>query len=60
MIETGENGGRFEQVRLRPQVTISAGDAALAMALHHQAHENCFIASSVNFEVACDAEIIVA
>ncbi|MEO1090873.1 MAG: OsmC family protein [Pseudomonadota bacterium] len=46
------HGGRFERVILKPTVTISAGDAALAETLHEEAHRRCFIANSVNFEVA--------
>ena len=41
-----------------PQVTIRAGcDAELACTLHHAAHTRCFIASSVNFPVACEPAI---
>ena len=39
-------GGRFEQVTLRPVVTVAAGDPALAVSLHDVAHAQCFIASS--------------
>jgi organic hydroperoxide reductase OsmC/OhrA len=42
---------RFIDVLLAPKVTIAKGDQAKAMALHEQAHEACFIASSVNFPV---------
>ena len=53
--------GRFLSATLRPQVTVRAGsDAALALALHEQAHHACFIANSLNFPVACQAEIIVS
>jgi organic hydroperoxide reductase OsmC/OhrA len=48
------SGGRFEQIVLRPRVTICAGDHELAMQLHHQAHEKCYIANSVNFPVLCE------
>ena len=52
---------RFTEVSLRPQVVIAAGsDPALAKRLHEQAHEHCFIASSVNFPVSCDARVSVA
>lgn len=51
-------GGRFEQVVLRPRVTIAGGErAALAMELHEQAHASCFIASSVNFPVTCEPQV---
>ena len=60
MIEEGE-GGHFTRAVLRPRVTITAqSDAARAKALHHDAHHSCFIASSVNFPVECEAEIVVA
>lgn len=51
MEQTG-NGGRFTEVVLRP-VVIVADESMIdqANALHHDAHEACFIASSVNFEV---------
>ncbi len=43
---------RFTEAVLRPRVTVAAGsDVARAVALHHDAHEQCFIASSVNFDV---------
>jgi len=52
---------RFTEVSLRPQVLIATGgDAALAMQLHEQAHEHCFVANSVNFPVSCDVRISVA
>lgn len=48
-----DGSGQFTSATLRPHVTISAGDAALVDRLHHQAHEKCFIARSVNFEIGC-------
>jgi organic hydroperoxide reductase OsmC/OhrA len=51
------NGDRFERVVLRPHVTISAGDRALALQLHHKAHEECYIAKSVNFPIDCEPSI---
>ncbi|WP_298228842.1 OsmC family protein [Gryllotalpicola sp.] len=45
-------GGRFTEAVLRPRVVVA--DAAMietAIAIHHEAHEKCFIASSVNFPV---------
>ena len=56
---TADGAGQFTHVLLRPKVTIAAGsDAAKALALHHEAHETCFIANSVNFPVECEAEIV--
>jgi len=52
---------RFVDVLLRPHVTIAAGaDLDKARALHHKAHEQCFIANSVNFPVRNEPEISVA
>lgn len=53
--------GRFTRIVLRPRVTIRAGgDAALAARLHHEAHEQCFIANSLNFPILCEPLIEVA
>lgn len=60
MIETGNGGGRFSEVVLRPVVTIAAGgDTKRAEQLHERAHELCFIAASVNFPVRCEPDIRV-
>ncbi|HTL67568.1 MAG TPA: OsmC family protein [Lacunisphaera sp.] len=45
------------RVTLRPLVTFSGAarpDAAQLAALHHAAHEECFIANSVRTEVRCE------
>ena len=45
---------RITRVTLRPQVTYGgdgAPDRALLEALHHDAHEQCFIANSVTAEI---------
>ena len=45
------------RVTLRPRVVFSGPaqpDRARLEALHHQAHEECFIASSVRTEVTCE------
>ncbi|HEX7111909.1 MAG TPA: OsmC family protein, partial [Mizugakiibacter sp.] len=57
MAETADGGGRFTRVVLRPDITIAAGDAVLAQALHERAHALCFIARSVNFPVEIEAQI---
>ena len=49
MIETAE-GGRFTSVTLHPTVKVTHSEDR-AQALHKQAHERCFLASSVNFPV---------
>lgn len=52
------NGGRFIQVMLHPTVIVAEGsNISLAKALHQKAHEQCFIASSVNFPVQYNAFI---
>jgi organic hydroperoxide reductase OsmC/OhrA len=48
---------RFVDVLLAPKVTIAKGDEEKAMVLHQQAHEACFIASSVNFPVRHEAVV---
>ena len=47
-----DGSGHFTSVTLHPQVTIATGhDLIRADALHHRAHELCFIANSVNTEI---------
>jgi organic hydroperoxide reductase OsmC/OhrA len=46
------NGGRMTEVVLHPVVTVASPEMAARCAeLHERAHENCFIANSVNFPV---------
>lgn len=59
MKEDGRGGGAFEEVVLRPRVTVADPSMiAAAERAHHQAHEWCFIANSVNFPVRHEAEVI--
>lgn len=52
MQEDRAGGGRFTEVVLRPEVTVAAEEMReKATALHHDAHNRCFIANSVNFPV---------
>ena len=52
MRETPNGSANFEQVTLSPEVTVTAPAMIdKANELHHQAHELCFIARSVNFQV---------
>lgn len=52
--------GHFTEIVLRPVVTIAAGgDVKLAEDLHQAAHEQCFVANSLNFPVRCEPEIVV-
>lgn len=61
VLETTPDGaGRFREVVLRPVVTISAGDPAVAERLHADAHRLCFIASSVNFPVRHEPTTLLA
>ncbi len=58
--ESAGGGGQFTAVTLRPRVTLAAGaDAAKAAELHQRAHELCFIARSVNFQVTVEPEVRV-
>ncbi len=61
MIEWEKGGGRFEEVVLKPEVTVE--DASMlerARQLHEMAHKICYIANSVNFPVRCQPVIVVA
>ncbi|HTZ77874.1 MAG TPA: OsmC family protein [Stellaceae bacterium] len=61
MQEEAGGAGQFVSVVLRPQVTVTAGsDLAKARALHHEAHEKCFIARSMNFPVTHAPTVTVA
>lgn len=52
MAEDSDGAGRFTGVTLNPVITLAAdADRTLADSLHHDAHEKCFIANSVNFPV---------
>ncbi|HLZ02810.1 MAG TPA: OsmC family protein [Bradyrhizobium sp.] len=58
MIEDAARGGYFSGVTLRPEVTVTPdSDTAKAAALHHDAHEKCFIANSLNFAIVCEPTI---
>jgi organic hydroperoxide reductase OsmC/OhrA len=55
MIEKESGGGSFKEVTLNPSFTVE--DESMverAIELHHKAHEICYIANSVNFEVNCN------
>lgn len=57
----GEGRPRFIEVRLAPVVTIAEGDdAELAMRLHDDAHDECFIANSCSVPVLHDPVIRTA
>jgi organic hydroperoxide reductase OsmC/OhrA len=61
MAETGDGGGRFTEVVLRPRVTVSQESMVeAALRLHGEASARCFIASSVNFPVRHEPVVTVA
>jgi organic hydroperoxide reductase OsmC/OhrA len=52
LIENENGGGQFKSVTLNPEVTVAdVSMAEKANALHHKAHEICYIANSMNFPV---------
>jgi organic hydroperoxide reductase OsmC/OhrA len=58
LVETPDGSGHFEEVTLRPQATIaSAQHVDRATALHGRAHDMCFVANSVNFDVRTEPAI---
>jgi organic hydroperoxide reductase OsmC/OhrA len=51
-MESTDDGGRFVEVVLRPQVeVVASATVASAVRLHVEARRACFIANSVNFPV---------
>ncbi len=53
-------GGAFEEIRLRPRVTVCRGsDVAAAAAVHDRAGELCFIANSCRFPIRHEAVVEV-
>lgn len=55
-----DGSGHFVRVTLRPAVTVAGSvDAAVAIALHEDAHRFCFIAQSVNFPVFVEPQPLV-
>jgi organic hydroperoxide reductase OsmC/OhrA len=58
MIEHTNGGGSFKEITLNPIVNVAdEGMVEKAIALHHKAHEICFIANSLNFEIKCNPKI---
>lgn len=58
MIENESGGGKFKEITLNP-ICIVAHENMIdkAIELHHKAHEICYIANSVNFDVKCNPTI---
>lgn len=55
MIEHASGGGNFKEVVLNPLVVVANENMVeKAIELHHKAHDICYIANSVNFEVKCN------
>jgi organic hydroperoxide reductase OsmC/OhrA len=60
LVETPDGGGHFETVTLHPEVTVATGDqAGRAAQLHERAHDLCFVARSVNFDVRAEPVITI-
>jgi|SRR5690606_407365 len=61
MQETPDGGGHFTEVVLRPKVWVKEEwMKEKAKELHHQAHQLCFIANSVNFPVRYESEELLS
>lgn len=61
MTEDGSGGGRFTEAVLRPHVTVSSPEEIeKATGLHRDAHEKCFIASSVSFPLRHEPVVVSA
>jgi organic hydroperoxide reductase OsmC/OhrA len=55
MIEEESGAGKFKVVTLNPVVFVSEESMInKAIELHHEAHDICYIANSLNFEVKCN------
>jgi organic hydroperoxide reductase OsmC/OhrA len=58
MLESTDGGGEVTSVELRPEVELQdASRAAELDALHHRAHELCFLARSVKTEVRVKGKV---
>lgn len=56
MVMDRNGSGRFSGVVLRPEIALAPGaDKNFADSLHHEAHDMCFIANSVNMPVTVEA-----
>jgi len=55
MIEKEGGGGSFRKVILNPTFTVAQESMKeKSIELHHKAHQICYIANSVNFEIKCN------
>lgn len=58
MLEHPDGSGEFTLVTLRPRMTITDGSRLEeALAIHHKAHQFCFVARSVNFPVKLEPSV---
>jgi organic hydroperoxide reductase OsmC/OhrA len=58
MIQTSNGAGYFSEVVLKPTVVVAhSGMVRKAIELHKKAHQMCFIANSVKFEVYHKAQV---
>lgn len=59
LMETGTDGsGQFSKIVLMPLITVQSESMIdMAVKLHHKAHEMCFLANSVNFEIAVQPQV---
>ncbi|HEV8041867.1 MAG TPA: OsmC family protein [Bryobacteraceae bacterium] len=59
MLEHPDGSGEFTLVTLHPRMTITDGSRIEdALAIHHKAHEFCFVARSVNFPVKLEPSVL--
>ena len=60
MVENKDGSGHFEEVVLKPKVSILEADKAEMLDdIHHQAHALCFIAASVKCDVRTEGKVEV-
>lgn len=61
MVEEASGAGQFTSIVLKPRVTLAPGaNMEIAEKLHHEAHEMCFVARSLNFPIEIQPEIILS
>lgn len=54
----GAGNGQFTKAILRPHIVIQESEKVeTARALHHEAHQKCFVARSINFPVSIEPTI---
>jgi organic hydroperoxide reductase OsmC/OhrA len=60
LVTAPDHTARFTEILLRPAVVVDSPDQVeTAVALHVKAHEMCFLAQSVSFEVKVDPRVTV-